>query len=146
MRWARVAEGADRQVADGAIRLCLRLWGRGCRADVKPAPSGTSRRTVTGETRVLDRADTTGRQPGLPKQKQCRLEPTGQSILMRLSSWPALHMCDPDNTFVDRNRLERISERANFVCAADHSLGSGRDNEIFLTQIPTQGAIVRGVR
>src|SRR5262245_37758746 len=40
---------------------------------------------------------------------------------MRSSSWPALHMSDPDNTIVDRNRLERINPRAISVCAANHN-------------------------
>jgi hypothetical protein len=115
-RFARRAAGVAlgvggyerRSSSAGAMRVSLRL-GRGRRPDVKPAPSCTTRRTVTGGTRVLDPADTIDRQPGPPKQKQCRLEPTGQSILMRLSSWPALHIADPINTIVDHNRSHGIS-------------------------------------
>jgi hypothetical protein len=73
-------------------------------------------------TRVLDPADATGRQPRSPKQ-QCQTEPTGQSILIRSSSWPALHMRDPDNTIVDRNRLERTSAASQLRLCCKAQLG-----------------------
>src|SRR6516165_10921951 len=88
----------------------------------RPAPSSTTRRTVTGGTRVPDPADATGRQPRSLKQ-QCRQEPTGQSILIQSSSWPALHMRDPDNTIVARNRLERISAASQLHLCCKTQLG-----------------------
>ena len=103
------------------LGLSLRLKDAG-EEQSGPAPTCTTCRTFTGGTRVLDPADTTGRQPRSPKQ-QCQPEPTGRSILIRSSSWPALHIRDPDNTIVDRNRLDKISAASQLRLCCETQLG-----------------------
>src|SRR5215471_2623027 len=107
------------------LGLSLRLKGAGEEQMSGPAPTCTTCRTFTGGTRVLDPADTTGRQPRSPKQ-QCQPERTGRSIMIRSSSWPALHISDPDNTIVDRNRLDRISPASQLRLCCKTQLGFAR--------------------
>ena len=64
--------------------------------------------------KMLSRTDV----PAAPRRSWCRerwqsqrprQEPTERPKQRRSSSWPALHMRDPDNTIVDRNRLRRLA-------------------------------------
>src|SRR5215468_9635227 len=70
--------------------------------------------------------------PVAPRRSSCRKRwqsqrsrqgPTGRPKQIRSSSWPALHMRDPDNTAVDRSRLVRISaaSQLRLCCKARNS-------------------------